>query len=207
MLKSEFKAVLLVAANIYKAYQSEAAKFAAMFLYISFLRPPPLQAATSGTVSITPQISNDLRTEFFHGAQDIFYSWVQEHNKILVKPKKLTTWRQSNAYKEIPVPFPPGLRDGELWRLILSAKPQPEAVSHFTIDLYDRALGTVPFPVISMPIMIGCKGAKRDGKQEKIERLYRLQANEDSPLLRIVEQTSFDLDKVIPNPFFSIQFV
>jgi hypothetical protein len=181
-----------------------------MFVYISFLRPPPLQAATSGIVLITPQIYNDLRTEPFHGSQDIFYSWAQvqtaHHDEIFVKPKKLTTWRQSNAYKEIPVPLPPGVRGGQSWRLILSAKSHVEGVSRFsTIDLFDRALGTLPFPVISMPILFGLKDAKRHGKQEKIERVYRLQADEVGPLLRIVEQTSFDLDKVckyIPNPLF-----
>jgi protein N-lysine methyltransferase METTL21D len=178
-----------------------------MFVYISFLRPPPVQVAISGTVSITPQISNDLRTEPFHGSQDIFYSWAQVQSAqrddivILAKPKKLTTWRQSNAYKEIQVPLPPGLRSGQSWRLILSAQSHIEGAHHFsTIDLYDRALGTVPFPLISMPIHFGVKGAKRDGKQEKIERMYRLQADEAGPLLRIMEQTSFDLDKVCKYP-------
>jgi protein N-lysine methyltransferase METTL21D len=189
-----------------------------MFVYISFLRPPPVHAAVPEIVSVTPQISNDLRTEPFHGSQDLFYSWAQVQNphqdNIFAKPKKLTTWRQSNAYKEIQVPLPSGLRSGQSWRLILSAKPHIEGLgtSHFsTIDLYDQALGTVPFPVISMPITFGgVKSAKRDGKQEKIERIYRLQVDEASPLLRIIEQTSFDLDKVckyISNPFFWVPVV
>jgi hypothetical protein len=169
-----------------------------MFVYISFLRPPPLQAASSGTILITPQISNDLRTEPFDGSQDIYYSWAQAQttpeNEIFAKPKKLTTWRQSNAYKEIPVPLPSGLRDGQSWRLVLSGKAH---VKHFsTIDLYDQALGTVPFPVISMPILFKSKMTRREGKQERIERLYRLHGDETGPLVRILEQTSFDLDKV-----------
>lgn len=180
-----------------------------MFVYISFLRPPPLQAATSGIVTITPQISNDLRTEPVHGSHDIFYAWVEvqtAYDGNIVKPKKLTTWRQSNAYKEIKVPFPPGVRDAQSWRLILSANPFTEGrPQFFTIDLYDSLLGTVPFPVMSMPIIFGSNGAKRDGKQEKIDRIYRLRAGETGPLLKITEQTSFDLDKVckhIPNHFF-----
>ena len=180
-----------------------------MFVYISFLRPPPLHAATSGIISITPQISNDLRTEPFHSSQDIFYSWAQvqttNQNETVEKPRKLTTWRQSNAYKEIPVPRPLGLREGQSWRLILSAGAQVEDAPFLsTIDLHDQAFGKVPFPVMSMPILFRSKGAKRDEKQEKIERMYRLQAGETGPLLRIIEQTSFDLDKVckyIPNLF------
>jgi hypothetical protein len=165
-----------------------------MFVYISFLRPPPLQAATSGTILITPQISNDLRTEPFDASQDLYYSWATLENENLTKPKKLTTWRQSNAYKEIPVPLPPGLRDGQSWRLILSGNAH---VDHFsTIDLYDQSLGTVPFPVMSMPILFRSKIARREGKQEKIERIYRLHGDETGPLVRILEQTSFDLDKV-----------
>jgi hypothetical protein len=171
-----------------------------MFVYISFLRPPPLQAATSGTVTITPQISNDLRTESSNGSHDIFYSWMQvqtAHDENFEKTKKLTTWRQSNAYKEVKVPLPPGVRDTQAWRLILSAKPYTGGRPQFlTIDLYDQSFGTVPFPVMSMPIIFGSNGAKRDGKQEKIERIYRLRADDTGSFLKITEQTSFDLDKV-----------
>ena len=46
-----------------------------MFYYISFLRPPPVQAGPYGTVSITPQISNDLRTDALDTPQDLYYAW------------------------------------------------------------------------------------------------------------------------------------
>ena len=170
-----------------------------MFFYISFLRPPPLQAATSGPVSITPQIANDLRTEPFNGSQDIFYSWSQvqtmKAHEDITKATKLTSWRPSNAYKEISVPLPPGPRTGQSWRLKLSARNQGGT----DIDLADPALGELPFSVTSAPILFGSGGTKRSGKQEQIERTYRLRGAgraESIVSLNITEQTSFDLDKV-----------
>src|SRR5882757_11496043 len=103
-----------------------------MFFYLSFLRPPPLQASHYGIISITPQISNDLRTELFEISQDLYFSWSLQTSQsipntntdITTKPLKLTTWRPSAAYKEIPVPLPPGLRQGQSWRLILTSTAQ-----------------------------------------------------------------------------------
>ncbi|RDB15874.1 hypothetical protein Hypma_003674 [Hypsizygus marmoreus] len=177
-----------------------------MFFYLSFLRPPPLQSATYGTILITPQIANDLRTEPFDGSEDIFYAWSQfsgyssSTRESTTKPMKLTTWRQSSAYKEIPVPLPPGVRDGQSWRLLLGgARTQG---SDFTaIDLHDHALGRSPFPVISMPIQFGPRVLKKGTKQEQIERVYRLWPARGDEIpeisLRLTEQTSFDLDKKI----------
>lgn len=173
-----------------------------MYFYISFLRPPPLNASTSGTILITPQIANDLRTEPFSGAQDIYYSWSpsresQDLEPPVRKPIKLTTWRQSSAYKEIPVPPPTGVRNGQSWRLTLSA--QPHTHPHPTVELNDQGLGAVPLPVISAPILFSPGGSKK-GKQEQIERVYTFASQQnDGPScapFRIMEQTSFDLDKV-----------
>ena len=177
-----------------------------MFYYLSFLRPPPLSGPMSGSISITPQIANDLRTELFDGAQDIYYSWSPpQDNKGLsksappptTKPVKLTTWRQSSAYKELPVPLPPGIRDGQPWRLFLTshAHGKPNV-----INLKDSGFGHTPFPVISMPIMFNSRHPKTlaTGKQEQIERIYGfpLKSKEDNVYLTVREQTSYDLDKV-----------
>ncbi|KAF9461535.1 putative methyltransferase-domain-containing protein [Collybia nuda] len=172
-----------------------------MFFYISFLRPPPLQAPPFGTIQITPQIANDLRTEPFTGTQDLFYSWSQSpsgsstHGSTETKPTKLTTWRQANAYKEIPVPVPHGIRDGQTWHLLLQAQGSS------IIDLADGSVGRVPFPVLSMPILFGSRGGRGVGKQEQVERLYQLRpaGGPEAPILslRITEQTSFDLDKKV----------
>lgn len=183
-----------------------------MFFYISFLRPPPLRAAPFGTIPITPQIANDLRTENFHGSQDIFYAWALEaesslsklkNHETITKPIKLTTWREANAYKEIPVPVPPGVSPGQSWRLLLSAVPSVNSASGsvVTIDLNNIALGSLPFPVLSMPIVFaqGVGKGGGGGKQEQVERVYQLlPAVDDVPavVLKITEQTSFDLDKV-----------
>lgn len=180
-----------------------------MFFYLSFLRPPPLESATFGTILITPQIANDLRTEPFTGTTDIFYSWSQTSGlssatrDTTTKPVKLTTWRQATAYKEIPVPLPPGAHEGQAWRLLLGARAQggsAAAAEFAAIDLGDHAVGRVPFPVMSVPIQFGARVARKGPKQEQIERVYQLTPGGDGGAgvaLRIVEQTSFDLDKVI----------
>ncbi|KAJ3789816.1 putative methyltransferase-domain-containing protein [Lentinula aff. detonsa] len=181
-----------------------------MFYYVSFLRPPPLQALPSSSVNIVPQIANDLRTELFGDSLDIFYSWypageTDENSIDTAKPVRLTTWKHTNAYKEINVPLPPGVRDGQTWRLILSSEPQ-----HISINFQDACgpepkFGKTPFAVISMPINFTKHATKNSKKQEKIERRYsfiapRLQNSENSRVkltLKIIEQTSFDLDKKI----------
>jgi len=179
-----------------------------MFFYISFLRPPPLQSALSANIPITPQIANDLRTEHFDGSQDIYYSWSPSsttQNEQPTTPIKLTTWRQSNAYKEIPVPPPHGVREGQQWRLLLTGDANPSSRSSpVAIDLNDKIVGKAPFPVMSMPILFTSRAPpKKSAKQEQIERVYDLRPAKGSGehldggvSLRLVEQTSFDLDKV-----------
>ena len=152
-----------------------------MFFYLSFLRPPP--TSCSSTLSITPQVANDLRTEFHElGPLDIYYSWLSVKSGEQTRPAKLTTWRgQASAYKEIPVPLPRGPSNG-LWRLVLG---------NSMIALDADNIGDIPFGVMSMPILLGGQSSK--GKQDQIERVYTLGGEKS---VRITEQTSFDLDKV-----------
>jgi protein N-lysine methyltransferase METTL21D len=156
-----------------------------MFFYISFLRPPPI--APSHPLSITPQITNDLRTQLCPTTQHLFYHW--RSPTAATTPAKLTTWRESNPYKEIPVPLPPLPRTGS-WQLVLSAD------SHPVVDLDSPTLGQTPFPIASMPIVFS-SSKQTQGKQEQIERTYSLRATPDSEAVSFVlkEQTSFDLDK------------
>lgn len=177
-----------------------------MFYYLSFLRPPPLSGPLTGPISITPQIANDLRTESLDEAQDIYYSWSPPQDDTgpsksfppaITKPLKLTTWRQSSAYKELLVPLPPGVRNGQPWRLVLTSHVHGRP---HVISLKDNDLGHTPFPVMSMPIMFNSRHPKTSvtGKQEQIERIYgfSLKSKEDNVCLIVREQTSYDLDKV-----------
>ncbi|KAH7913823.1 putative methyltransferase-domain-containing protein [Hygrophoropsis aurantiaca] len=170
-----------------------------MFYYISFLRPPPQNAPISGELCpITPQIANDLRTEFYEGEQTIYYSWFLLSPKptvpILTPPRKLTVWRSSNPYKEIKMPRPPNVKNGQRWRLILSAS---DMINSQFIPIEREDLGSeLPFPVMSMPILFG-HGGDSD-KQEEIERSYAIAISSEKPsFFNIKEQTSFDLDKKI----------
>lgn len=171
-----------------------------MFYYISFLRPPPTQATLSGEpIVITPQIANDLRTEYYTDVQDIFYSWSLHSptpsSSVITKPAKLTSWRASTMYKEIPVPSPRNARDGEYWRLILSSGTSRKDQ---VLPLSDGNLGHLPFPVFSDPIFFSTRQSKAV-KQERIQRSYTLTVtNGDHPtIFHIIEQTSFDLEKKI----------
>ncbi|KAK0497323.1 putative methyltransferase-domain-containing protein [Armillaria luteobubalina] len=160
-----------------------------MFYYISFLRPPPSNAGLSGKLSITPQITNDLRTEFYPKPQDIFYAWSSPLGT-QTRSSKLTTWRQENAYKEIVVPLPPLVREGQQWTLNLTASSK---ASDVIVNLQDsNTLGRVPFGVLSMPIQFG-RSTATEKKQGRIERVYALHHG----TMKITEQTSFDLDKKI----------
>jgi protein N-lysine methyltransferase METTL21D len=177
-----------------------------MFYYLSFLRPPPLSGPLTGPISITPQIANDLRTESLDKAQDIYYSWSSPQDDTgpskssppaITKPLKLTTWRQSSAYKELLVPLPLGVRNGQSWRLVLTSHVHGRP---HVISLKDNDLGHTPFPVMSMPIMFNSRHPKTSvtGKQEQIERIYGFssKSKEDNVCLIVREQTSYDLDKV-----------
>ncbi|KAG6331773.1 hypothetical protein ID866_7317 [Astraeus odoratus] len=174
-----------------------------MFYYVSFLRPPPAQASLAPTeqIIITPQICNDLRTEYFEGEVDIYFSWAllpdsHRPTSTITRPAKLTSWRSRNAYKEISVPRPQNLRDGQLWRLILSVGTTRKDQ---IISLHEEDIGRMPFPVMSMPVLFSCKPRKAI-KQEQIVRSYLLcPPTQQAPaeILDICEQTSFDLDKKV----------
>jgi hypothetical protein len=160
-----------------------------MFYYLSFLRPPPSYSALTTPIPITPQIANDLRTEPFPGIIDIFYYWTSPGSSApLTKPIKLTTWRQANAYKPLSALPPPHILCGALYCLVLTVATH----SADPIDLCDPALGIHPLPVSSLPIAFPVRVAGKIAKQDAVERAFRVR---DS-VLRVREQTSFDLDKV-----------
>ncbi|KAL0955132.1 hypothetical protein HGRIS_004045 [Hohenbuehelia grisea] len=196
-----------------------------MYFYLSFLRPPPVAAPLSGAVPFTPQIANDLRTELLDAEQDIFYTWVesssgsagpgsvisttaQGHAASLAgrtKLQKLTVWRPLGAYKELKVPPPPRVREGQCWRLLLSATLDPSHTQAIRLNI-GNICGKVPFPVLSMPIVFTARSAKFNAKQESVERVYSLGGvrslqdgapSDEEVILKVTEQTSFDLDKKI----------
>ncbi|KAF8547475.1 hypothetical protein OG21DRAFT_1378456, partial [Imleria badia] len=187
-----------------------------MFYYISFLRPPPLQASTTPAepILITPQVCNDLRTEYLDDPIDIYYAWSlhapHPATPMITKPTKLTSWRTSTAYKEIPVPRPPHLdsqnhkwndSDGPSWRLILTCGTTQN--DQVVVLGETDTTGNTPFSVMSMPVRfpsrLGNKSAIKSMKQERIARSYVMRVPlQDHPIVfDITEQTSFDLDKKI----------
>lgn len=178
-----------------------------MFYYLSFLRPPPLEAPPSVPISMTPQIANDLRTELSTEPQDIYYSWCTppasqakpNQIPIITKPQKLTTWKEGIAYKELMLSPPAPIPEGQLSCLVLITHAQ--GYPH-VINLGSPDVGQRPHPVISMPILFThrsseVRGTAHAGKQEHIERIYRIPLHAtEQVFMRIKEQTSFDLDKV-----------
>ncbi|KAF7430688.1 hypothetical protein PC9H_006399 [Pleurotus ostreatus] len=141
---------------------------------------------------------------------DILSTRASPSTSVPGKPTKLTTWRPANLYKEIKIPPPPGVQDGSTWCLAITVNGQHRGHSSAMIDLWhasgpDReTLGKTPFPVVSMPILFSARGGRTGlTKHEKIERIYRFSSPGRSidatppRTVRIVEQTSFDLDKKI----------
>jgi hypothetical protein len=180
-----------------------------MFYYISFLRPPPSVAPLSSrTIPVTPQVANDLRTQLFPADIDLYYAWSKaklppDDFEPSPKPSKLTTWRAANAYKEISIPLPHVVREGDSWRLLLTASDGLLGVEADRLHLGDPALGILPFPVFSMPIHFSNKMSASSpfSKQDSIRRIMALNRTRDpdasgEPSVVIAEQTSYDLDKV-----------
>jgi hypothetical protein len=126
---------------------------------------------------------------------------------MLSEPTKLTTWRQENAYRPLQIPLPPKNVIGSPGidcSLVLSPEP---IVASSVIDLRDPEIGRAPLPVCTPPIRISPKqdghaggaSAVKPAKQEAITRTFRLFDGDASPLMRIKETISFDLDKVTPD--------
>ncbi|KAJ7591050.1 putative methyltransferase-domain-containing protein [Mycena floridula] len=160
-----------------------------MYSYLSFLRPPPTQVSQS--LTITPLIGNDLRTEVFEGTVELWAEWLTGPHLSSSGRFKLTTWHGiSSMYKEVSVPLPRLDKKGDsTWVLGLSASAQGTKTSDgLEIPLGARKGELVPFPVLSVPILFPV------AKQESIQRLYRVPQRGN---LRIVERVGFDLDKKI----------
>lgn len=133
-------------------------------------------------ITLTPQIANDLRIAYLEEAIDIFYSWVgvspssnrpgiASGSSIIdsfgfMEPQmKLTTWHRSSMYKTLHVPLPHTATRGQEWRLALfcqsptTTAKRDESCSKnvfdsILIDLMGQNLGSLPFPVVSMPVKI-----------------------------------------------------
>ncbi|KZW01321.1 hypothetical protein EXIGLDRAFT_638368 [Exidia glandulosa HHB12029] len=161
-----------------------------MFFYLSFLRPPPVEcAASSSSIPITPQIANDLRTELYQDDIDIMYTWLSPA-RAPTPARKLTTWREGNAYKPLEVPLPPGMRVGDELVLGLHVGGGGAVCSIENPD----TVGRTPLPVRSAPIRVVKRPTGTgDKKQEIVERTFYL--GDKVPPVRVREQTSFDLDK------------
>lgn len=164
-----------------------------MYYYLSFLRPPPSSAVLGASIHLTPQVSNDLRTELYPEPVDIFYNWIDATSGArLSSSVKLTTWRRANAYKEISIP-PPPLRKAGRATLVLTSTQAPGARE---LDLRSPECGKGPLPVYSAPITFIPRLSEKASKQESVERVLRLFDSEEKGSLRVKEMTSFDLDKV-----------
>ncbi|KZP00908.1 hypothetical protein CALVIDRAFT_216889 [Calocera viscosa TUFC12733] len=173
-----------------------------MYYYLSFLRPPPISSFPESTVTITPQITNDLRTEFFEETADIFYTWTPEEPRMhSTSPAKLTTWKgSSSAYKAVSIDLPPSAGPGQKWSLSLFCSPNASP----SIPLgrtHAQPYGSSSLPITILP----SRGALGDApKQDEIERTLLLPvvaadggSSSSSRALVVRERTSYDLDKKI----------
>ncbi|KAL7419734.1 hypothetical protein Q5752_005650 [Cryptotrichosporon argae] len=217
-----------------------------MYWYLSFLRPPPVAVSpTAGSITITPQVANDLRTETRFEPTDIDYVWQCVYPAVRRphKAQELTTFvPPASTYRPLDVPLPP-VKAGERWRLGLverrGSRTSRSSGAEDLLGLSEDAVGVVG--VWSMGIDIrrergagegvvrrveGRAGRDKDAggdakgtgkgkgkskddtaKQTRIQREWALpfpvregadEAAVAGPSeLRIIEQTSFDLDKKV----------
>ncbi|KAI9632484.1 putative methyltransferase-domain-containing protein [Dioszegia hungarica] len=217
--------------------------FIVMYWYISFLRPPPVSVESGGTITITPQVANDLRTELRYDPTEIYYTWQRTEPSIQpsLPSEHLTSFvPPESTYRPLSIPLPAKAGIGEKWRLCLFA-PGPPASSlrsdsvetgrQDILALTGPSAKCSPISVWSEGIEIvrpagastggvtkgvggqGGKGrAKGKGKaedkdkakgkgKEKDETVKQTRITREwstpSGVLKVVEQTSFDLDKKI----------
>ncbi|KAF8322250.1 hypothetical protein DL93DRAFT_2129895 [Clavulina sp. PMI_390] len=186
-----------------------------MFYYISFVRPPTTWA--QGTISISIQIANDLRTEICPNEHNVYATWLHLNGTFADAPRKLTTWRPGIENKLLDIPLPLTRRADSAFRLLLSSsngRAKGATSAPDVISLLDAQFGALPLPVISLPIWIGQdpvlsgskkgKGGAKPQKQEQIERKLLLPPRPEGTdalgtpaYLTLREETSYDLDKKI----------
>ncbi|WVQ74544.1 hypothetical protein IAR50_004145 [Cryptococcus sp. DSM 104548] len=145
-----------------------------MYWYISFLRPPPVATSNPAQgITITPQVANDLRTESRGpeaGPSGKLLDLVQD-------PQILGVWSEGI---QITRPSGSGLTPGAVRGMGKQREVQPSSGA--------KGKGG--------KVNSKDKHEKDDGaKQGRIIREWALPENEG--VLKIVEQTSFDLDKKI----------
>ena len=163
-----------------------------MFVYLSFLRPPPSHAKADTPISFTPQIANDLRTELWETPIDVYYHWVSP--SLRTRNLKLLTWKSQSGYKVVSVNPPPITASNRIWSLCLNTRDS--ALSDVRIDL--RIVTSDPLPVLSAPIQFESSKSKPaslnwEKKLEEIERIYKF---DDTAQIVVREKTAYDLDKV-----------
>ncbi|KAL5513207.1 hypothetical protein ACEPAH_3605 [Sanghuangporus vaninii] len=165
-----------------------------MFYYLHLTRPPPEQTSPYQPLLITPNIANDLRTEFpapGKGGIDIFYAWVkcidsdarkQRTLGPMTQPQKVMTW-SGNSYKEVQV-FPPkeaavALKDGSdtsRWSLLLCTRSSSPGSPYITsIDLSAENFGSCIFPILSAPVHFASDSRASAGRSsnQKVEPIER----------------------------------
>lgn len=150
--------------------------------------------------------------------QEDFNQWT------LQQPRKLTTWKgSSSAYTATPIGLPAGCKVGQSWRIGLWAMGSEKKQSDNPTTIELRAgsphcgFGASVLPVVSSPVRITASEKKETSKQERILRRYAiyntiaregLEGDETGVdarrLVHIVEQTSFDLDKVRPTSLLQV---
>ncbi|KAI5124255.1 hypothetical protein M0805_005104 [Coniferiporia weirii] len=186
-----------------------------MFYYLHLTRPPPEAAHITQPLHITPNIANDLRTEFptsLQGGIDIYYAWVKSAAATESRAKKLMTWT-GNSYKEVLVFPPKDTREGELWQLLLGTKHIHSGKFQASVDLAPCrkdngaelvGFGTHVLPILSTPVLFTSQKSpagktsvdKKQAKNERILKLPPLWGAAVGPL-RITEHLSYDLDKKV----------
>ncbi|KAK4687388.1 hypothetical protein P7C73_g2716, partial [Tremellales sp. Uapishka_1] len=176
-----------------------------MYWYISFLRAPPVSLSPHQPLILTPQIANDLRTEIRYAPTTLYYTFqlLSPSCAAPLPPKLLTTFSPpESTYKALSVELPSQARIGETWRIGVFANEACDGGSIADLSImgvWSEGIEIVREKEGAGGIVKGIGKAKGKGKEKEKDKevVKQSRIRREWRELKIIEQTSFDLDKKI----------
>ncbi|TIC10821.1 hypothetical protein E3Q10_03136 [Wallemia mellicola] len=170
-----------------------------MLYYLSFLRLPNKSVNLSHKLIFSVQITNDLRTEYYDNQTGLTIDaalLIQNRpSKPIKLPSILTYKSNKDSYKLIEIEglSSMGIRPGDKVSLLVWARGSSTRPLLSDLKAHSPDCKT-PIPVTSLPITMATNVPHSD-KHSRIQRSFMFEKS----LIHILEDTSYDLDKVGAN--------
>jgi hypothetical protein len=193
--------------------------------YLAFQRSPPVTAASSEAISVSPTIVNDLRDQVYDSNDDcgpliIKMQWVVKRKKrwaTLCDAGQQEWISPQSAYKacQLTIPDSKTLRGCETIRLALWAKHErahdgvaskrtkydSSSNDKWVYDIGESMQAeedrVVIVPVVSAPINVADRKKGKIVNSEKSTSITRLfRTGQDTSIVEVCEESGYELDKV-----------